>query len=118
MNNRWEVGGSAGKVAINTRAMQLIPISLWRGTPPSGRRRIEKVRVKSEPMATRAKRASAPRHNAALSRFPRIMNKKGMEMWQLVFLILALLLFFFALAWYGGLNTQLGDLFAKWNEVF
>jgi hypothetical protein len=45
-------------------------------------------------------------------------NKKGMEMWQIVFLILAVLLLIFLIIWYGVLGTQLGDLFEKLGEVF
>ncbi len=37
-------------------------------------------------------------------------GKKGMEMWQLVLIIIALLLLFAVLAWYGGLNKELGVL--------
>ena len=43
--------------------------------------------------------------------FPR--TKKGMEVWQLVFLILAIILLVLVVMWYGGLNKQLPDLFEK-----
>lgn len=42
-----------------------------------------------------------------------ISGKKGMEMWQLVLLILALVLLVFLIAWYGGLNKELGSLLEK-----
>ncbi|MBS3169306.1 hypothetical protein J4210_02375 [Candidatus Woesearchaeota archaeon] len=42
-----------------------------------------------------------------------IPGKKGMEMWQLVLLILALILLVFLIAWYGGLNKELGGLLEK-----
>lgn len=46
--------------------------------------------------------------------FPR--GKKGMEMWQLVLIVLALLLLLAVLAWYGGLNQELGTLLDKFNS--
>ena len=45
--------------------------------------------------------------------FPR--GKKGMEMWQLVLIILALLLLLAVLAWYSGLNKELGALLDRFN---
>ncbi len=45
-------------------------------------------------------------------------NKKAMEMWQLVMLIMALLLLFALLAWYGALGQNLEVLFTKMGEVF
>lgn len=36
-----------------------------------------------------------------------------MEVWQLVLLILAIVLLVLVIAWYGGLNKQLPDLFDK-----
>ncbi|MBT3298630.1 hypothetical protein HN385_06895 [archaeon] len=39
------------------------------------------------------------------------MNKKGMEMWQIVLMILMLLLIFFGFLFYGGISDKLGDLF-------
>lgn len=41
------------------------------------------------------------------------MNRKGMEMWQLVMIILAVLFLLFIIAWYGGLNEQLKALLDK-----
>ncbi|HIG93214.1 TPA: hypothetical protein HA242_03790 [Candidatus Woesearchaeota archaeon] len=41
------------------------------------------------------------------------MNKKGMEMWQLIFILLAVLLFLFMLIWFGILNKDLAGLFDK-----
>lgn len=43
--------------------------------------------------------------------FPK--GRKGMEVWQLVLLILAIILLVLVIAWYGGLNKQLPDLFEK-----
>ncbi len=40
-------------------------------------------------------------------------SKKGMEVWQLVLLILAIVLLVLVIMWYGGLNKQLPDLFEK-----
>jgi len=40
-------------------------------------------------------------------------NKKGMEMWQLVLLVLSLILLLFVIAWYGGLRNELSGLFDK-----
>ncbi len=48
----------------------------------------------------------------------RIMNKRGMEMWQLVLIILALLLLFFVLGWYAGLGETLTGLFDKMGALF
>ena len=45
-------------------------------------------------------------------------DKKAMEMWQLVLLIMALLLLFALLAWYGTLGQHLEVLFTKMGEVF
>lgn len=46
------------------------------------------------------------------------MNKKGMEMWQLVFLILAIILLLFFLTWYGFLGKDLANLLDKFGELF
>lgn len=43
-------------------------------------------------------------------------GKKGMEMWQLVIIILALLLLLAVLAWYSGLNKELGALLDNFNN--
>ena len=50
-----------------------------------------------------------------LTFFPK--GKKGMEMWQLVMIILALLLLFFIIAWYAGLNTEVGKLLDKLSNL-
>ncbi len=47
-----------------------------------------------------------------------IHGKKGMEMWQLVLMILALVLLVFILAWYAGLGTELKGLSEKLTEMF
>ena len=45
------------------------------------------------------------------------MNKKGMEMWYLIALIIAILLLLFAVAWYSGLGDKLSDLLSKLGEL-
>ena len=45
------------------------------------------------------------------------MNKKGMEMWQLVMIILALLLLFFALTWFTVLNNDLEGLLGGLGDL-
>ncbi len=45
-------------------------------------------------------------------------GKKGMEMWQLVLLILAIILFLFLLIWYGALGSEINILLDKWGELF
>lgn len=45
-------------------------------------------------------------------------GKKGMEMWQLVLIILAVILLLFVVAWYGSLNQEMGVLFEKLRGFF
>lgn len=45
------------------------------------------------------------------------MNKKGMEMWQLVLIIIALLLLFFAITWFSLLNNDLGELLGSLERL-
>ena len=45
------------------------------------------------------------------------LGKKGMEMWQLVLMILAILLLVFLIVWSIGLNHSLGDLFSKLGDL-
>lgn len=45
------------------------------------------------------------------------MNKKGMEMWQLILIILAVLLLFFVIFWYSGLNTKIAGFFARLSNL-
>jgi hypothetical protein len=45
-------------------------------------------------------------------------GKKGMEMWPLVFLILAIILLLFFLTWYGLLGKDLASLFDKLGELW
>ncbi len=47
-----------------------------------------------------------------------IRGKRGMEMWQLVLMILALVLLVFVLAWYGGLGKELKMLSEKLMGLF
>jgi len=44
------------------------------------------------------------------------LGKKGMEMWQLVLMILAIILLVFIVAWYSGLNQSLGSLFGRLGD--
>ena len=46
------------------------------------------------------------------------LGKKGMEMWQLILILLAILLLIFVLGWYSGLNTQLGGLLDRVGSYF
>ena len=46
------------------------------------------------------------------------MNKKGMEMWQLVLIILAIVFLLFMLAWYGGLDQKISGLLNKFLDLF
>lgn len=47
------------------------------------------------------------------------MNRKGeMEMWQIVLMILAILLFIVILMWYGGLGKQIDDFLTRIGEMF
>lgn len=54
--------------------------------------------------------------SSLLNIFPK--GKKGMEMWQLVFLILAIILLLFFLTWYGFLGKDLANLLDKFGELF
>lgn len=45
-------------------------------------------------------------------------GKKGIEMEQLILIVLALVLLFFILAWSGALGKDLGDLFNKLVDWF
>lgn len=45
-------------------------------------------------------------------------NKKGIEMQQIILIVLALFLLFFFLAWYGALGKDLGGLFNKLADWF
>ncbi|MBU0459517.1 MAG: hypothetical protein KJ597_03775 [Nanoarchaeota archaeon] len=42
-----------------------------------------------------------------------IKGKKGMEMWQIVLLVLAILLLLFLIGWYGGLDQKAGGFLDK-----
>jgi hypothetical protein len=46
------------------------------------------------------------------------LNKKAMEMWQLVLIILILILLLAVMAWYGFLGGQIGGLLDKFGELF
>ncbi|MDO8656071.1 MAG: hypothetical protein Q7K45_02430 [Nanoarchaeota archaeon] len=43
-------------------------------------------------------------------------NKKGIEMEQLILIVLALVLLFFILAWSGALGKDIGDLYNKFLD--
>lgn len=47
-----------------------------------------------------------------------IKDKRGMEMWQLIFLILSVALLLFLTAWYFILNEDLGSLLGKIGDFF
>ncbi|MBI2151527.1 hypothetical protein HYU21_02250 [Candidatus Woesearchaeota archaeon] len=52
---------------------------------------------------TKLKKSSSPRFTL----FNRLFhNKKGMEMWELVIMILAIILLIFVIAWYVGLDKS------------
>jgi len=44
-------------------------------------------------------------------------DKRGMEMWMLVMIILSLVLLFFIIAWYTGLGDQLGKMVNKVSDL-
>ena len=46
------------------------------------------------------------------------MNNKGMEMWELVTIILVILLLLFVAVWYSGLNQELSKLLEKMAGLF
>ena len=46
------------------------------------------------------------------------MNKKGMEMWQLLLILMAVILLLFFVAWYSALGKDLADLFGKLGDLF
>ena len=48
--------------------------------------------------------------------FPK--GKKGMEMWQLLLILMAVILLLFFVAWYSALGNDLGDLFGKLGDLF
>lgn len=45
------------------------------------------------------------------------MNKKGMEVWEIVGLVLAVAFFLFLLVWYGLLDNDLGGLLGKLGDL-
>ena len=45
------------------------------------------------------------------------MNKKGMETWQLMLMILAVLLLIFLIVWYASLGSELGGLFERLEDI-
>ena len=47
-----------------------------------------------------------------------IRGKKGMEMWKIVMIILALILLIAVIAWYAGLNNSIGGLLDKLSNLF
>ena len=46
------------------------------------------------------------------------MNKRGMEMWQLIIMLLAIFLLLFMLVWYGILGQGLADILQKIGGLF
>ncbi|HLD72095.1 MAG TPA: hypothetical protein VJA23_00770 [Candidatus Nanoarchaeia archaeon] len=45
------------------------------------------------------------------------MNKKGMEMWEIIGLILAVAFLLFLIVWYGLLDNDLGGLLTKLGDL-
>ena len=41
------------------------------------------------------------------------VDKKGMEMWQIVLMIISILVLLFLMMFYGQLNERIGELFDK-----
>lgn len=41
------------------------------------------------------------------------MNKRAMEMWQIVLLVLAIIFLFVMAAWYAALNNDVNSLLSK-----
>ena len=46
------------------------------------------------------------------------MNKQGMEMWELVLMILAIILLLFVIGWYASLNDTSVSLLDKLGGLF
>lgn len=46
-----------------------------------------------------------------------MIGKKGMETWQLVLIILALILLFFVIIWFSGINTEIKSLLGKFGGL-
>lgn len=46
-----------------------------------------------------------------------ITNKKGMEFWQLVLIILAALMLLFFIVWYGVLGGNIEELIDKFGRL-
>jgi hypothetical protein len=46
------------------------------------------------------------------------MNKRGMEMWQLLLILMAVILLLFFIAWFSILGPELSDLFGKLGDLF
>lgn len=45
------------------------------------------------------------------------LGKRGMEMWQLVMLILVLIFLFAVIVWYGFLGGEISGLLSKLGEL-
>jgi hypothetical protein len=46
-----------------------------------------------------------------------MIGKKGMEMWQLVIMVLLLILLVVVLSWYGGLGSSIKGLLGKLTNL-
>ncbi len=44
-------------------------------------------------------------------------GKKGMEMWEIVLIIIALILLIFMIVWYGSQGSMLDSLFGKLGNL-
>ena len=44
-------------------------------------------------------------------------NKKGMEMWELVIMVLVIILLLVVIAWYAGLSKGLESFFERFGRI-
>ena len=63
-------------------------------------------------------RASLSNLRLQIERYFTAMNRRGMEMWQLLLILLAVILLLFFVAWYSALGSDLTNLFGKLGELF
>lgn len=45
-------------------------------------------------------------------------DKKGMEMWQLLLILLSVILLLFFIVWYSSLGSDIGDLLGTLGELW
>lgn len=46
------------------------------------------------------------------------MDKRGMEMWEIVLALIIIILLIVMIVWYGDLGSKLGNLFSKAGSLF